>query len=674
MAKYLILEYPSIEQLDASKFSTNGRKSEWYKKLPDMLQAVARFAAYTKQINDYERNCAGESNTAYDSIYGADELIPEMAKPRSAPSILYGMSASFYLTGLGLMSKIYGLEGGSDTYFERYDGYDYSTGYTSFYSSGFFQSASFAYVRYLRRSSNPTTYETCYSATTRLESLGFSMPLYFDLDYALSYATNGTTVEARKDTFYRGETYNTDTASTLSKASYPALYAANRFFATFGDIYAHFQMLKTIVAKVPTTRRGWGGQVSSNYFDIEDACSELGDIKPHYAVQIRQALTKVHHTLWRQGGYDVYGVKTRIGTLIKNELSARSITFASAVMDDKTKDPTEYASMNYRYDPFICAAAGFAPLEYSGEEYGVVVPAVQICRRYLSRRWAVAWDYAETTNPNAYESVNGKANYLKSNIRVWLNSRCSGLSAWKVPTHTYDAYFATGQYPHLATLSSAMLNNIAKTEMCFHPSETTAQIASPWGSYLLSSKHWAFLPNLTQMGVKNELGSRSWTNFQLAVDNGQNYFEDGEEYPSGWLNDGYELYGDYAYFEEAEVTPDIVDNAWELGNRRYQLMPNPYFANYHADEYDGLYIPTSTPGWAKADTRDATIPNRVACFHLNYSNGQNTTSNLGASAPYSYNPTLYAYTLVPFRLEKTDGVLPEVINGPTLSNSDTNYD
>lgn len=647
MAKSIDFVTPTVV-IDKSGFSESAKAAGWHTATENLCKALAKVLDTAKRLNDYERQdaiCA-----TYDGLYGADELcfnlLATNRRKRDASSTYssYSNSGGFYLTAYQMATKMWGLTT-SELPVSRF----YTLPYDSTTST---------YLQYYQR------------IITALEASGVMIDDYWKIERLFpedtNFSTSNITMEIEDETSF----FNGSTLKTGYNSNY-IISGPMRWFGTIANIRGHLCLLKIMMDNTPTGSRG--GKTFSASYSTRDCLYSFPQFQPHDLIRIRQALTEV-----RAGytTYDIYSPGTatnsitsgRIGNRIKKALSNRGITFATSEISDKTLDISDYYSRaTYINDPLILAAAGFAGIESTTDKYWTrLVPAVHLCRKYLMRCYAVAYDYKETTNPNAFEKEGGKVNYKLSNSRVFTNSLCTYANDWKVKTHEYDEYYTTNQYTYLKSISDILRANIAKAALGFNRCEQKTDITSDYGGISTGFSVWAFLPTLTMLGIANRSSVRRWTNFQLAVDNATYIDESGDTYPAGYNYEAGLGDDDSVAFEEPDVAVDLLENAWELGNRRYQFKVNPECSDA-STERDKLYIPTSTPGIALADTRDATIPNRVACLYLAKADGTATTASTGASSPYNYNPSTYAFTLVPFHTAATDNVKAEFVSEPILS-------
>lgn len=660
MAKSLDFLNNITLNLDKTAFSARAKAQGLDVATENLCKALAKILDTSKNLNEYERadaNCA-----TYDGLYGADEvcynLKPENRRKRKGYSSTnyYTNSGGFYLTAYQIATKMWG--------------FDTAELPTSQYSGS-------------TSSVNGTT-STYQNNIDRLEVLGCVVDSYWKIDRFLPAGeTTANITPSDPNSFFDGALLRFGSSQNSYRVQYPC-----GLFAALIHHRAHYKILRTLIEQTPTTRGGKGGVVFNDNYSTRDTLYSFTTVQPHDLVRIRQALTEVRAG-YAASGYDIYNPGTatnsitsgRIGSRIKKALSNRGITFASAEISDKTLDVSNYYIRATRInDPLIITAAGFANVEQQsshestgGGWWSSLVPAVHICRKYLMRRYAVAYDYKEETNPNAYEKDGGKVSYRKSNIYVWQNSRCTSATSWRINTHDYDAYYATGQYTYLNSISDVLRANIAKTNLGINRGEQLSDITNAWG-YALRRDHWAFLPTLTMFGVANRSSTRRWSNgnIQCAVDD-SNYIDDsdGETYIGG----GYEaeLGGESVTYEEVAESIDLIENAWELGNRKYQFKVNPECNDASTARTD-LYIPTNTPAVNKADSKDGTVPNRIACFYLPKADGTATTSQMGTSSPYNYNPTTHAFALVPFHTATTDDTCLEWVTEPVMSYSATAYE
>lgn len=643
--------------LPTSKFSDEAKATGLKTATENLCKALSFVLDAAKRLNDYERQDAVCST--YDGLYGADELclnLPEATRRHASKTSTYNSyssSGGFYLTARQIATKMWGLA--TD---------DLPTTTAGNYPRDYFG----GYLRY---------YNGCLD---ELEADGVPVADYWKIAPHIpdDVATGDriTVTDANSYFYNRYIRYST--------SSITALTTPHAFFGAVANIRGHLRLLKIMMDKTPSGKRG--GKTFPASYSLRDCLYSFPQFQPHDLVRIRQALTEV------RAGYTYYdnyspGTATnsvtsgRIGNRIKKALLNRGITFASAEIDDTTLDISDYYARAAKIsDPLIIAAAGFAGVE-SAETYGTkttwaqLVPAVHLCRKYLMRCYAVAYDYKEADNPNAFEQANGKLDYSLSNSRVFTNSRCSSASAWKVKAHDYDAYYTTSQYTYLQSISDILRANIAKTWMSFNFSQTATEVKDPDGRGWRGMMIWAFLPTLTMFGVQNKLSARKWSNnaAQIAVDYANYLDADGEEWIGSFNSEaGVGVDDSIVYDDEVSQAKDLLENAWELGNRRYQFQVNPECSDAStARTY--LYIPTSTPCVCNTDTLDATIANRVACFYLPKADGTATTNQLGYTNPYNYQPATYAFTLVPFHTTETDGTAPACVSEPVMSYSATEF-
>lgn len=646
-----------------------------------LCNTLTRVLTRVKRIEDYYRTEA--NNTSFDGLYGVDEVMSAgylmmgsgmsgspMTRPRITTAYIKpsyyqydkinNVMTKYYKTIYLIMTRFCGLQPAIDFDTTEIPSYQYV-------------SAAVSYDYYAR-------------AETSLAALGIELPAYWsperfkqaDLDANPDIADGSHRVDILDESsyFHGSYFYYLTGSGYLGSNSSRWVYSLN----LFGIIYA-----------IKMSEKMWLKMISrSSGVDVTNTStpslylSGIGNIKGGKLTLIRQALSEVAYYI-KQNGYDIYNPGTsansvsngRIGKRIKKALLNRGINFATEEIADYTKDITTSSyGDNYKSDPLMIVATGFANIETpdsvasSNYWWTALVPAVHLCRRYVSRRAYVPYDYKETTNPNAFEKEGGKVAYDKSNLRVYLNSRstCSGTKStytWAVKTHEYDEYYSTYYgYAYLYSLSEQLIANIANTEIGYNPGETLQQVQSTNGASCHFLNQYVFLPTLTMLGVQNKSSARGWTNVSIGLDNSSYTDADGEQYPGGCGDT--EINGEYVIYEEVAEAIDLIDNAWELGNRRLQFMPNPNFTG-DTKEYTELYIPTATPAHISTDSRDASIPNRIACLYLSKADGTATSSNTGITSPYTYNPCTYAFALVPFHADALCGVYKPYTNGPELS-------
>lgn len=642
-----------------------------------LCNTLSRVLTRIKRIEDYYR--AEANNTTFDGLYGVNEVMASgytsggdpMIRPRVASQYLLpnsdyskfdGVATKFYKTIYQIMTRFCGMQPNVD-----------------------FSSTEFPASKSVSVGVDYNYYE---KAETALANLGIELPVYWsperfrqaDLDTQPNIADGTHRVDVLDESsYYHGSYFYYRTGSGYVSSNSGRFVEALKLFSIVYVIKASEKMWLKMVAD------SLGIEIS-NIATPSRHLSSIGNIKGGKLTLIRQALSEVAFHIYNNG-YEIYSPGTstnsvsdgRIGNRIKKALANRGIAFATEEIADYTKDPTvSYGS--YKSDPLIIAAAGFAnidtPDSATSDTYWwtALVPAVHLCRRYVSRRGYVAYDYKETTNPNAFEKEGGKVAYDKSNLRVYLNSRstCSGTNSdytWSVKTHEYDEHYLTYYgYAYLYSLSEQLLANIANTQLGFNPGETLQQIQSTHGANGRFINQYVFLPTLTMLGVQNKSSARGWTNVTIGLDNSTYTDEKGVQYPGGCGDT--EINGEYVCYEEAAESIDLIDNAWELGNRRLQFMPNPNFTG-DTKAYTELYIPTATPAHISTDSRDTSIPNRIACLYLSKADGTATSSSNGVTSPYNYNPCTYAFALVPFHADELCGVYQPYTNGPTLTFSKT---
>lgn len=638
---------------NSNLFSSAAKANNWHTATQNLCRALSFVLDMAKRLNNYEREDA--SCTTYNGFYGADELcfnLPSATRRSykgltSVISNYYTASGGFYLAAQQIATKMWGLS-------------------TTELPSSLFPSTP-PDKNYSIRNQDYN------NLISMLESLDVPVADYWKLDRVIpTEAEDGENFVVDDTTSY----FNGRTLTVGNTAS----FAGSKVQCFFGAIYnirGHAKILKIMMDNTPTGSRG--GKTFPTSYSLRDCLYSLPQFQPHEIVRIRQALTRVRAQI-ADSGYDPYDVDTRIRERIKTMLTSYGIDFSSAEISDSTLDPTNYCYRAAKIsDPLIITAAGFAALRQADtintqSWWDSLVPAVHICRKYLTRRYAVAYDYKEDTNPNAFEQASGRVNYRQSNLRVWLNSRGSSATAWKVPTHDYDAYYTTGQYPYLYTLSPTLRANIAKTSLAFNRAETLDDITSDFGGPVYGTMMWSFLPTLTMFGIRNHSDSRYWNSgkVQLGLDCANLTDGAGNDYTGGWATEA-DLNGEYVAFEELEVSVDLIENAWELGDRRLQFTVNPECSDASTARTE-LYIPTSTPAVNKDDTKDATIPNRVACFYLPKADGTSTSYQMGVTSPYNYLPCTYAFALVPFHTTETDNVAAELVTEPTFGYNITDYE
>lgn len=322
---------------------------------------------------------------------------------------------------------------------------------------------------------------------------------------------------------------------------------------------------------------------------------------------------------------------------------------------DKTRDITVYTpNATIEDDPLYIVKVGSMPMYDSSGNIRLTLGAT-LMRKYAARRAMVAWDYQEAANPNAFEAYGGKANYRLSNIRNWLNSTNTGISGWKVPTHTYDDFWTGGQEGYLSAISDTLRANIAKTVLPYNEQYAATEMADKAQNQSIC-EDWAFIPDIYDYNTQ----AKGWTNFLMgtwteldadlfASDDPMLSSRDALANDCLWLNDG-------AYTDDGVKRKYINQGI------------NP---NFKGDTKDyassGLYLATRNIMSATADTRDATIANRVACYVSRAPfDGTGSNSN-GATVPSNYNPTHYCVAVVGFHADQLDCVPKAKCNGPTLS-------
>lgn len=640
---------------NSNLFSSAAKANNWHTATESLCRALSFVLDMAMRLNNYEREDA--TCSTYNGLYGADELCFNLSLANrrtykntttgTTSSNYYTASGGFYLTAQQMATKMWGL----------------ST--TELPTSQFLSAPP---------EKNYSLYNQDYnSLISALESLNVPVADYWKLSRVIPAGlSSGTSFVVYDPTsYFYHKTLRAGTTTSFTG------YKVHNFFSAIYNIRGHARILKVIMDNTPTGSRG--GRTFPSSYSLRDCLYSLPQFQPHEIVRIRQALTKVRAQIATQG-YNISNPGTRIRARIKNMLTGYGINFSTAELSDYTTDPTDYYARATKInDPLIIAAAGFALIQQEdtiNTQYwwDSLVPAVHICRKYLTRRWAVAYDYKEETNPNAFEKAGGKVDYRKSNMRVWLNSRSTSPTAWKVPTHDYDAYYSTGQYPYLQTLSSTLRANIAQTTQYRHRAETLRDITDEDGTMIYVSKEWCFLPTLTMFGVANRGSARRWSNgnIQIAIDTGMYIDGDGEQMFGSSVEA--DLNGDYVCYEEETDNVDLIENSWELGNRRLQFTVNPECADAEDNDYTNFYIPTSTPAISKTDSNDGTIPNRIGCFYLPKADGTSTTSQLGVTSPYNYYPATYTFALVPFRTTETDNVAAELVSEPLLGYGITAYE
>ena len=658
MTKSIDFVTPTVV-VDKSQFSAQAKARGWDVITENLCKTLAKVLDTAKRLNDYERadaNCA-----TYDGLYGADDLCFNLnaenrqKRPGSTYSS-YTNSGGFYLTAYQIATKMWGLT-------------------TSEIPTSTYRSSPAIY------NSNVTDYT---ALLTQLGQLGVYVDTYWRVAHLFpeGAASGDEIVVNNSESVFNGQTL------TYGSSSSYALSTPAAFFSTIYHIRGHLMLLRKVMENTPTGARG--GKTFPASYSLRDCLYSFPEFQPHDIVRIRQALTEVRAN-YAANGYDPYNPGTstasisdgRIRNRIKKALSNRGIAFATSEIPDKTKDISAYyngqATIN---DPLIIAGAGFAMVEMtdshastSNSWWGAFVPAVHLCRKYLMRSYMIAYDYKETTNPNAFEAANGKVAYAKSNRFVYLNSRSTSTQDWKVKAHDYDEYWTGSEKPYLNSISTTLRANIAKTVLGLNPGENLAQDIDKAWPPLHFREHWCFLPTLTMFGVENKKTSRAWSNVQLALDS-STYYEvsgsSGEWMGSAGLTEG-DLNGEGMAFEDVDSCVDLIENGWELGNRKYQFKVNPECSDATTAR-DKLYIPTQTPAVYRADTQDATIPNRIACFYLPKADGTATTSQLGYAAPYNTNPFTVAFTLVPFHTTATDNLYSGWVTEPVMSYSATAYE
>lgn len=650
--------------INKSEFSAEAKTAGWDIATENLCKALAKVLDTAKRINDYERQ---DSNcSTYDGLYGADEICDNLPKAtrniyrdsynRGHTSVLFTNSCGFYNTAYQIATQMWGLsttELPKTTF--RTSGYDFTTGMT-----------------YGSKSVGLDYYD---EMTEGLAGFGIELGDYWTISRFISGLSYGEEITIDDETsYYNGKTLKNDYSSN------DFLYYPHKLFGAICNIRGHLKILKVIMDNTPTTG-GRGGRTFPASYSLRDCLYSFPQFQPHDIVRIRQALTEVRAG-YTANGYDPYNPGTatnsitsgRIRNRIKKALANRNIIFASAEIPDKTRDIAAWqATAPIIDDPLIIAAAGFAAVEQAdshastdGSWWASLVPAVHICRKYLSRSRMIAYDYKETTNPNAFEAAGGKVAYLKSNRFVYLNMPFSqSRNDWKVQTHDYDEYWTGQEYPYLASISKTLLCNIAKTMLGVNPGETLSDVLDT-DCPNCGREQWCFLPTLTMFGVANRSSARQWTNTQLGMDLANYIDTDGETWGMGFAADGNEINGEGVSMEEPDACSDLIENAWELGSRRYQFRVNPNSEDA-ATERTELYIPTQTPAVYKADSRDATVPNRVACFYLPKADGTATTNQLGQSSPFNYHPFTVAFALIPFHTTQTDNTYKGYANGAFLT-------
>lgn len=658
MTKSIDFVTPTVV-VDKSQFSAQAKARGWDVITENLCKTLAKVLDTAKRLNNYERadaNCA-----TYDGLYGADDLCFNLSAEnrRKRPGSTYNSytnSGGFYLTAYQIATKMWGLT-------------------TNEIPTNAYRSSPAAY------NSNVADY------TTLLTQLG-QLGVYVDTSWRVAQLFPEGAVSGDEIVVNNSESvFNGQTLIYGSSSSY-ALNTPAAFFSTIYHIRGHLMLLRKVMENTPTGVRG--GKTFPTSYSTRDQLYSFPQFQPHDIVRIRQALTEVRAG-YAANGYNPYNPGTstasisdgRIRNRIKKALSNRGITFATSEIPDKTRDISAYyngqATIN---DPLIIAGAGFAMVEMADSHasansswWGAFVPAVHLCRKYLMRSYMIAYDYKETTNPNAFEAANGKVAYAKSNRFVYLNSRCTDTQNWKVKAHDYDEYWTGSEKPYLNSISTTLRANIARTALGLNPGEDLARdIDKAWPPSHFR-EHWCFLPTLTMFGVENKKTSRAWSNVQLALDS-STYYEvsgsSGEWVGSAGLVEG-DLNGEGMAFEDVDSCVDLIENGWELGNRKYQFKVNPECSDATTAR-DKLYIPTQTPAIYRADTQDATIPNRIACFYLPKADGTATTSQLGYTAPYNANPFTVAFTLVPFHTTATDNLYSGWVTEPVMSYSATAYE
>lgn len=649
----------SAPQVDTSGFSEQALEWGWNTMTQDLCNALAKVLSLAKNVNDFER--ADARNTSYTHLYGAEDVCPNLSvatrrtkhdttSTSAYYKTYYTGSEGFYLAGLQLATNMYGLTTGTDGDLPTTD--IYPSTLSSYNSSTDQYSRIIAY----------------------LENFGLTIHSGWKIDqYLTDIAYNEDVTINDENSFYDGTTIKKTSSS--SSTTY-GLGNGFQIFRTLYHIVGHFHILRRIAELTPTTRGGRGGTAFNP--SATPRASQImfsRQCLPHELVIIRQALSEVHSYL-RANGYDPYSPGTattsissgRIRNRIKKALSNRGITFASAEIADKTHDITKggYSLASAINDPLIIAAAGFACVETNDTVgtngfWGALVPAVHLCRKYLMRAAMVAYDYKEADNPNAFEAAGGKVEYFKSNMYVFLNSRASSYYNWKINTHDYDAYWSGNQYPYLQHLSSVLRCNIAKTALGVNRGQKLTDLTN---GYVTFRNQWAFLPSMKMFGTPNKLSSRRFNSNAVVfgIDGGEYTDGDGDVYCDA---PGYEadLNGDSVALEEPEAWNDLIENSWELGARAYKFMVNPECSDASTARTE-LYIPSSTPANTTTDSRDTSIPNRIACWHLGKVDGTATSNSYGWSSPYNYNPFTPAFALIPFYTSETDNTYKDYTTEP----------
>lgn len=651
-------------------FSDKAKAAGWDAACTNLCHALSFVLDAAKRLSDYERQ--DSTCSSYDGLYGADEIclnLPVATRRRYRSSYeADGISTydsltycgGFYMTAYEIGMRMWGLT-------------------TAELPASQFPSLPVDFA-----STYNVALSTYKTMTTMLSLNGIDIGDMWTIDrFTESLGSNEKVVVNDPTSFYDG----LELDNGYSAHNY-FLQTPFRLFSAIANIRGHMKILKVVMDNTPTGARG--GKTFPASYSLRDCLYSFPQFQPHDIVRIRQALTEVRAG-YATNGYDPYSPGTsttsisagRIRNRIKKALSNRGITFATSEIPDKTKDISAYyngqATIN---DPLIIAGAGFAMVEMADSHastnnswWGAFVPAVHLCRKYLMRSYMIAYDYKETTNPNAFEAANGKVAYAKSNRFVYLNSRCTGTQDWKVKAHNYDEYWTGSEKPYLNSISTTLRANIAKTALGLNPGEDLAQDIDKAWPPLHFREHWCFLPTLTMFGVENKKTSRAWSNVQLALDS-STYYEvsgnSGEWMGSAGLTEG-DLNGEGMAFEDVDSCVDLIENGWELGNRKYQFKVNPECSDATTAR-DKLYIPTQTPAVYRADTQDTTIPNRIACFYLPKADGTATTSQLGYAAPYNTNPFTVAFALIPFHTTETDGLYKAYTGNPLMNYTATAYE
>ncbi len=651
-----------------------------------LCNTLKRVLVRVKRIEDYYR--AEADNTTFDGLYGLDEVMA--SGDTSMGSSLYGspmtrprVSASYLKPNYYQYDKV----GNVMTKFYKTI-YKIMTCFCGMQPNVDFDSANIPSYQKLYAG---VSYDYYATAETLMTSVGISIPEYWSPERFKQADLN-----AHPDIADGSHRVDVMDENSYFHGSYFYYHTGSGYLGSNSSRFVYSLNLFSIIHTIKMSERMWLKMIaySNSLGDITTSApsnylSGIGNIKGGKLVQIRQALSEVAYYV-KQNGYDIYNPGTstnsvsngRIGKRIKKALSNRGIVFASEEIADYTKDPTNFSySDNYKLDPLMIAAAGFANMKTtpSSTNYSTaLVPAVHLCRRYVSRRQYVPYDYKEADSASAFEQASGKVSYLKSNVRVWLNSRGSyygttGSYAWSKKTHDNDAFYTTSSgRAYLSSLSDTLLANIANTTMCYLSGENLAEVKSTHGGVNRLAEQYAFLPTLTMFGIENKSTVRNWTNYYIGIDCA-NYTDtsDGNTYVGGCAES--ELNGEYVCYEEVEEAKDLVENAWELGNRALQFVPNPNFTG-DTTTYEKLHIPTSTPAYYTADTKDTTIPNRIATFYLSKADGTSTSISNGATTPYTYNPCAYAFALVPFKSNALCGVYQGYAAGPELRMYYNNYE